>query len=176
MDVIAAARDLRLGDWAIGAGFVRNLVWDHLHGRAETTPLNDVDVLYFDAADTGSAAETRAEHALGTMLPGCPWSVRNQARMHLRNGDRPYRDTRDAMAQWLETATAIAVRQEPDGHLRLLAPFGTADLFALRIVPTAAGRRRSGALTARLQAKDWPGNWPRLVTDIRRDAGSSPRR
>lgn len=176
MQVIAAARRLDLPDWAVGAGFVRNLVWDHLHDRAVPTPLNDVDVLCFDAGDTGRAVEARAERALRAALPDCPWSVRNQARMHLGNGDRPYRDTGDAMTHWLETATAIAVRQEPDGRLGLLAPFGTADLFALRIVPTPAGRRRPDALATRLHAKGWPRTWPRLVTEIRRDAGSSPRR
>lgn len=176
MAVIAAARRLDLPDWGVGAGFVRNLVWDHLHGRAAPTPLNDVDLLYFDTSDTGRAAEARAERALRAALPDCPWSVRNQARMHLGNGDRPYRDTGDAMAHWLETATAVAVRQEPGGRLSLLAPCGTADLFALRIVPTPAGRRRAAAFETRLRAKDWPGTWPKLVTEIRGDAGSSPRR
>ncbi|ELI1836849.1 nucleotidyltransferase family protein, partial [Vibrio alginolyticus] len=31
----------------IAAGFVRNLVWDALHGFDVATPLNDADVIYF---------------------------------------------------------------------------------------------------------------------------------
>jgi hypothetical protein len=45
VEVLEFARDLNLPDWAIGAGFVRNAVWDHLHGYEFATPLNDIDVL-----------------------------------------------------------------------------------------------------------------------------------
>ena len=34
MQALAAARDLGLASWCIGAGAVRNRVWDHLHGHA----------------------------------------------------------------------------------------------------------------------------------------------
>lgn len=32
----------------IAAGFVRNLVWDALHDFKSPSPLNDIDVIYFD--------------------------------------------------------------------------------------------------------------------------------
>ena len=48
IETLAAVRDLALPDGWIAAGFVRNRIWDHLHGYAEPTPLNDIDVVYFD--------------------------------------------------------------------------------------------------------------------------------
>ena len=45
MKQLRAARSLGLPDWCIAAGFVRNRVWDHLHGIAPPTPLADIDVL-----------------------------------------------------------------------------------------------------------------------------------
>ena len=45
-------RSLALPDCWIGAGFVRNAVWDHLHGRALSPLTGDVDVLWFDATCT----------------------------------------------------------------------------------------------------------------------------
>ena len=46
MAALRAARALDLPSWAIGAGVVRNEVWDHLHGYKQATPMQDVDVVY----------------------------------------------------------------------------------------------------------------------------------
>ena len=43
--------ELELPDGWIGAGFVRNAVWDRLHDRP-MTPLSDIDVLYCDPERT----------------------------------------------------------------------------------------------------------------------------
>lgn len=45
-EALGHVSELSLPQCYIAAGFVRNLVWDSLHGLA--TPLNDVDVIYFD--------------------------------------------------------------------------------------------------------------------------------
>ncbi|MDF1733552.1 MAG: nucleotidyltransferase family protein [Minwuia sp.] len=176
MEVIAAARDLHLQDWAIGAGFVRNLVWDHLHGRPDPTPLNDIDVLFFDPDDPSRGREDRLQTRLSDAMPGVPWSVRNQARMHVGNGDPPYRSTLHAMSCWLETATAVGVRQSAEGELDLLAPFGTADLFALRVVPTAAGLRKRQTYLSRVRSKGWLETWPRLELVVTNDGAASLRK
>lgn len=50
------------------------------------------------------ASDARRMHVLGLVRAlGLP--VKNQARMHLRNGDRPYQSATDAMRYWPETAT-----------------------------------------------------------------------
>ncbi|HSG90868.1 MAG TPA: nucleotidyltransferase family protein, partial [Pseudomonadales bacterium] len=132
MAVLRAVRRLRLPDAAVGAGFVRSAVWDGAHGFEVPTPLDDVDVLYFDARNRSRSQEACIEKALSRRLPGVPFSVRNQARMHRRNGDAPYRGTADAMRFWLETATCVAVRLRRDGGLDVLAPCGLGDLLGLR--------------------------------------------
>ena len=43
MEMLRLARRLGLPDWAIGAGFVRSLVWDHLCGFERRMPLSDID-------------------------------------------------------------------------------------------------------------------------------------
>jgi hypothetical protein len=35
-----------LPDWFVGAGAIRNTVWDYLHGYTVPTPLADVDVAF----------------------------------------------------------------------------------------------------------------------------------
>ena len=105
MAQLRAARELALPDWCIAAGFVRNRVWDALHGVAPRREPHDVDVLFFDPADAGRAREADAEAYLGLKMPGTAWEVRNQARMHVAKGLPPHRDTAHAMTFWLETPT-----------------------------------------------------------------------
>lgn len=160
MTQLRRVRALGLHDWAIGAGFVRSLVWDRLSAKPTRMPIADVDVLYFDSASLSPDSERVLEARLAAEAPDIPWSVKNQARMHLRNADRPYRSTADALTGWLETPTCVAVRLEADDRLTIIAPFGLDDLFALRVAPTPAGRRKLDQYHARLAGKDWARHWP----------------
>jgi len=163
MEALAFVSALELPDCWIGAGFVRNAVWDALHGRETLTELDDIDVLYFDPGDIGRDREQEFEAVLIDTAPGFPWSVRNQARMHLRNGDAPYLSTVDAMRHWLETATGVAVRLNGAGGLDLVAAHGIDDLVDLVLRPTPQGFRRRDQYEARLRKKNWPAIWPRLT-------------
>ena len=51
MDELRVARQHQLLESWIGAGFVRSKVWETLHCFEEPTPLNDIDVLFFDPND-----------------------------------------------------------------------------------------------------------------------------
>jgi hypothetical protein len=101
--VLEAVAALDLPDCWIGAGFLRAPVWDFLHGFERPTPLDDIDVIYFDPAHREPQADQALEPRLEALAPGLPWSVRNQARMHERNGDQAYGSSADALGHWLET-------------------------------------------------------------------------
>jgi hypothetical protein len=161
MRTLTLAAALDLPDAWIGAGFLRNALWDALHDRPWSAGDGDVDLIYFDPDDLDPATEKAHEAALREAAPDIAWSVKNQARMHLRNNDPPYRDTSDAMAHWLETCTAVAVRLQ-GGAVELLAPCGFEDLLALRVRPTPAGLRKPQAFKARVREKNWLRRWPRL--------------
>lgn len=160
---LAAVRSLALPDWCIAAGFVRNRVWDHLHGIRPPRPPSDIDVLYFAADDPSPTREVEHETRLAALLPGLPWQVRNQARMHAWKGLPPHRGTAHAMTFWLETVTAVGLRLEPDDRLTVIAPLGVDDLLALRCRPTAYGRTRRDEYEARVLAKRWRDLWPRVT-------------
>jgi len=160
--LLQAARSIGLPDGAIGAGFVRQPIWDCLHGYQTTDKFADIDVLYFNPTDLTPESELRIEQELGRRMPGVPWEVTNQARMHVHNDDPAYRDTEDAIAHWLETPTALAVRLAPRSTADLIAPFGFVDLLAIQIKPTPAGIRRRDAYRKRLRQKDWHQRWPKV--------------
>jgi uncharacterized protein len=161
INMLEAVADLGLPDAWIAAGAVRNVAWDRLHDYAQSTPLTDVDVIWFDATRIGRGIETELEHRLAQRVPGVNWSVKNQARMHRRNGDPPYRDCFDAMRAWPETATGIAARLDPRGAIELYAAFGFDDLLSLRLRPTPRFAANP-AFRARVESKRWLAIWPRL--------------
>ncbi|STV71571.1 Uncharacterized protein conserved in bacteria [Klebsiella michiganensis] len=128
--------------------------WDHLHGYGQRPVSGDVDVVWFDAK-SGSAADDRAlEERLSQQSSAFNWSVKNQARMHQRNGNKPYHSTENALLYWPETATAIAVRMGRSGLIEVIAPYGLDDLFALRLRPTRYLRSISWLFSASASRKN----------------------
>ena len=162
MKQLRAVRALALPDWCIAAGFVRNRVWDHLHGITPARQPVDIDVLYFDAADLSKDHEIEHEKRLDGLLPSLPWQVRNQARMHVPKNLPPHRDTSDAMTYWLETVTAVGVRLEADDSLTVVAPLGTEDLLGLCCRPTVFGHTQRDDYEKRIASKRWRELWPKV--------------
>ena len=162
MEQLRVVRSLALPDWCIAAGFVRNRVWDHLHGIAPARLPVDIDVLYYDAADITKQREAEFEARLGELMPGLPWQVRNQARMHVWKNLPQHRDTADSMIYWLESVTGIGVRLEADDRLTVVAPLGTDDLLNLRCRPTEFGRKQRSEYDERIASKRWRELWPKV--------------
>ncbi|AKU93473.1 hypothetical protein AKJ09_00137 [Labilithrix luteola] len=176
MACLRAVRELALPDAWIGAGFVRNAVWDAMVSRTSDPTQHDVDVLFFDPSWSAlpvAEAEQRErilEARLTELVPALAgqWSVTNQARMAGYNGDEPYRNTEHAISHWAETATAIALRLDTNDEMQLIAPHGLADLFAHVVRRSPAFANKHEAWAARLAAKRWLERWPtiRIVDDV----------
>lgn len=64
MQALSIARELGLHQWCLAAGFVRNLVWDQLHGHRTPTPLNDIDLVYFDKQNISEQHDLQLEAQL----------------------------------------------------------------------------------------------------------------
>ena len=163
MGVLHIVADLGLPDWWIGAGFVRNAVWDHFHGRP-MTPLNDIDVIYFDPENRSEEYDENLVTELEIRGPKKPWSVKNQARMHEKQGHQPYSSSTDAMKHWTETATAVGVRLGANKQLDVTAPYGLDDLMDLIVRPTAT--EYTELVRARAQDKRWLKIWPNLRLEL----------
>jgi len=162
IQVLKTVAQINLPDCWVGAGFVRNFVWDVLHGYSSHTPLADIDVVYYDPNDISKKIEKYWERQLLKMSPDEPWSVKNQARMASDYGDRPYQNTEDGLKHWTEKTTAIGVRLSKQGGYEILAPFGLTDLFELKVNPTAHALTRPDVYNQRLAKKKWQKTWPLL--------------
>ncbi|MDQ7733552.1 nucleotidyltransferase family protein [Halomonas sp. SpR1] len=163
MEALTIAAALKLPDWCLAAGFVRNLVWDKLHDFSSSTPLNDIDLIYFDQQDMSESRDWEIEGELRGASK-LPWSVKNQARMHERNMDCPYTSTEDAMSFWVEVETAVGASLADDGEVIIVAPFGVKPLFDYTITLNPKRPKRAD-FEARIYSKRWLQTWPKLVVN-----------
>ncbi|MFB9216391.1 nucleotidyltransferase family protein [Vibrio sinaloensis] len=161
MRALHLVAELNLPQAWIAAGFVRNLVWDALHSKPGSTPLNDIDVVYFDASEPCANAYLTYENKLKEQMPEFNWQVRNQARMHQRNNDPAYLDVFNAMSYWPEKETAVAVRLNPHKQIECEAVFGFESLFALRVSHNP--KRSKAVFLERVNSKTWLNQWPKLT-------------
>lgn len=162
MDVLHAAAHLNLPDWWIGAGFLRNKVWDAMEGNA-SKPSKDVDLVYFNAADVRPESDWKYDEQLKDAYPFAEWEVRNQARMHYVNDFDPYTSTADGITHWVETATCVAVKLQND-KLQFLFCHGLTDLLGLiaRPSPCIKGPDLLKLFHNRVEQKQWQKRWPHL--------------
>lgn len=152
---------LKLSNWCIAAGYVRNYVWDYLHGYQDRTPLNDVDILYYDPNDLREETETYYEFQLVNQYGTYNWSVKNQARMHTKNQDIPYDSVAEAMKRWPEVVTAVGVTLDSDMNIEIIAPHGLEDLFGM-IIRKSPFFKDEEYYLKRVREKNWLEIWPRL--------------
>ncbi len=159
IEILTAAKNLNLQNWHIGAGFVRNLVWDKLHGF-NTTQSNDIDLIYYDEDESSAELNLYYEDKLKAVMRG-NWSVKNQARMHIRNNHQPYLNISDAISYWPEIETAVAVKYNENNVLEFVAPFGLEHLFSYTITRNSKNCDPD-IFNTRVKNKGWLSTWPKL--------------
>jgi len=170
MRVLTVARRLCLPDWLVFSGAVYQPVLNHLTGRPLDYGIKDYDLAYFDASDLSYEAEDAVIRRVSDAFDEPVRSmvqVRNQARVHLwfetKFGEQypPLSCTAEALERFASATFAVGVRLEADDRLHIVAPFGLADLFALRLVPNFY-RKTVGFARA---SADVRRRWPEVVIE-----------
>lgn len=166
MTILKTIRSLKLQDWALGAGVLRDIVWSHLH-QFEIPRFKDIDVVYFDLS-ADKKMDDEIENILINKIPQYPWDVKNQAFVHewyaAKFGFevRPLESLTDAISTWPETATCIGISLTENDEIRIHAPHGLDDLFEIKLrwnqtrVPIEEFWRR-------LESKNMINKWPRIT-------------
>lgn len=166
MDTLRAAESLNLPDWWIGAGFLRNKVWDAIEGNT-SMPARDVDLVYFDPTDVRPETDWAYDAYMREHFPFAEWQVRNQARMHYKNDFAPFMSTADGISHWVETATCTAVKLN-EGKLMFLMCHGIDDLISLTARPVKAFRSPDTIqiFYDRIESKHWRERWPSIKIEV----------
>ena len=165
---LVAVRGLHLSSWCIGAGAVRNLVWDALHGFHTPSALSDIDVARFDAADLSAQADAQMQRRLTDAHPLVPWEVTNQAAVHtwfeaaFGYAVSPLVSLEDAVASWPEFATSVGLTLRDDDSIDVIAPYGLDDLFAM-VVRRNPARVSVDTFRKRIEQKQYRKRWPRVT-------------
>lgn len=168
MNVLRAAEKLDLPDWWIGAGFLRDKIWDYIENN-DSQPTRDVDLVYFNPDDVKPETDWAYDETMKSHYPFAEWEVRNQARMHYVSDSRPFSSTEDGISHWVETATCIAVKLE-NGALKYIFSYGTDDLFGLiaRPIPFFNTKEKIKTFYDRVEKKRWKDKWPdlKVIADV----------
>ncbi len=166
MQALGTVRSLGLPEWCIGAGALRTIVWDAVHGYPITSTLRDIDVAYFDIRDISQARDDGYAVRLRRLEPNLPWEVTNQAGVHDWFADifghvvPPLRSLDEAVASWPETATSVAVRLNSDDTISVIAPLGLEDLFDV-VIRRNPARVSVATYRQRIRDKRYHERWPR---------------
>lgn len=103
---------------------------------------------------------------LKQISPNEPWSVKNQARMHVLNGSKPYKSAVDGIAHFPEIPTAIGVKLS-NGLLEIAAPYGLRHLGAGIVEPTPFFVENNYEIyRQRMHLKQWHLLWPKLEINL----------
>lgn len=170
MSALVAVRSLGLSSWCIGAGAVRSLVWDALHGFDKPSEIEDVDVVYFDGAARGAEQDAYLEGRLRSLLPALRWEVTNQATVHhwfaedLGQRVPPLGSLEEGVATWPEFATCVGVNLDGEESIGVVAPHGLDDLFGLRVRHNPL-RASAATYRQRVASKRFGERWPLLLID-----------
>lgn len=165
MDILKSAKALNLPDWWVCAGFVRSKIWDTLHNFRERTLISDIDVIYFDRSRIDEFEEKKLEEMLKILMPNTPWSVKNEARMHIKSKMPPYSSSVDAISKFPETATALGIKLDEKDNVILTAPCGIEDVVNLVVKPTpyfTKTQERVEIYEDRISKKNWQSIWNKL--------------
>ncbi|MBD9404376.1 nucleotidyltransferase family protein [Acidovorax sp. ACV02] len=170
MAALVAVRSLGLSSWCIGAGAVRSLVWDALHGFDAPSKLQDVDVVHFTSEAAGPVSDADLERRLRTLMPAVQWEVTNQATVHhwfarsLGQVVPALASLEEGVATWPEFATCVGVYLNEDESIGVVAPHGLGDLFGLRVRHNPL-RASFAVFRQRVESKRFSERWPLLSID-----------
>ena len=167
MAALGAVRSLGLSSWCIGAGAVRSLVWDSLHGYKRPSDLADVDVVYFDDSASAKGQDAELELRLASIIPSVRWEVTNQATVHHWFAEQlgievpAIRSLEEGVSTWPEFATCVGVNLDEEEAIGIVAPHGLDDLFGL-LVRHNPLRVSVATYQQRIQSKRFGERWPLL--------------
>lgn len=166
MEMLDTVRSLKLASWCIGAGAVRSLVWNRLHGFAAPSHYDDVDVVYYDRV-AGPTQDDELLRRLLSLKPSVRWEVTNQASIHHWFLTRysevvpPLCSLAEGIATWPEYATCVGVTLSSENSIKVIAPYGLEDLFQLRVRHNPI-RASAAVFNERVTSKRFSERWPML--------------
>lgn len=161
MSVLRKAKSLNLPDWVIGAGFVRNKVWDYLHGFNKLqVDTRDIDLIYFDPNGNDEDEDDELSKKVSAETDMI-WEIVNIIYSHKWDNIPPHKSVEQVLAHWPETASTVGITIR-NSELKLIAPYGIEDLVNLIIRHSPNDEAGVELVKERMEQKQWLIKWPKL--------------
>lgn len=161
--ILKTLRFIESEDLMLTGGYLRNIIWNSLHSYSEDYELEDCDIVFFNKGKLSKKYEKSIRDRLYYLSPDINWSVKNQARMHLRNNHNPYMNIFDALTAFPETCSAIAI----DKQWNIVSPYGLNDLYNLQVIPTTFCLvNEIDVYYRRKRIKGWFEKWNLLKSEV----------
>lgn len=144
MNILNYISDLNLPNFYIAAGSIFQTIWNYYDNKHLNFGIKDIDIIYYDSVNMSKeyeqALEDRIVMHFRKLNMKYKFDIHNEARMHLwkkanENKDiDQYKNSEDAIAQWIATVHAVAITKEND-DIKVYAPYGLSDIFSRTIRP-----------------------------------------
>lgn len=166
--ILDRASHLGLSEWWLTAGAVFQNVWNAVENRAPGYGIKDYDVFYFDS-DLSWEAEDDVISKAAKLFEDIDASieVRNEARVRLWYEEKfgttavPFTSAADAIDAFASTTCSVGITRDENG-LRVYAPYGLTDVFAMHMRPH---RRLAPRSVYETKIRQYSERWPSLSHD-----------
>jgi uncharacterized protein len=160
-EALALAIKLNLQNWCIVGGIIRDVVWSSMALLDPKGVIHDIDLIYLDPSDISEKRDIEIEHSLPD-VQGINWSVKNQSRMHIKNGDYAYISIQEALYCFPDTISSISISRAQNCEWVISSCFGYEDLCnkIFRPTPHFMKTHSFDEYMRRIYSKRWLEKWP----------------
>jgi hypothetical protein len=160
--IIAILHQIDNENLFLTGGSLRNIIWNKLHNFKENFQLEDCDIIFYNNLNTSKQYEIELNNMLKNVCSDINWSVKNQARMHIKNKHTQYNGIFDALSLFPDTSSAIAI----DKNYNIVAPFDFIDILNLTLKPTDYCKKNEFQIFEnRITSKKWLTYWDKLYSE-----------
>lgn len=168
-EILEKSESLNIPQWAVGAGFLQQSLWNVFHERPLLENIKDVDWVYYNPNDLSEQSENLVSEKVRETFGHIPlkFDVKNQARVHLWYEKKfgytipPYCNLEHAITTWPTTATTVALYQV-EGEIKWIAPFGFKDLVTMQIRPNKVQITKE---IYEAKVTRWKKHWNKMIAE-----------
>ena len=138
--LMATLNDSRLQNWHLSAGFIQQIVFNHLHGYNLHQNVKDIDVVYYSLERDPEYENSLISTLKGSLSTDLEIDLKNEAFVDEWYEEKfghsigQYSSVYDAIDSFPTTTTAIGITMK-DEEYKVYSTFGFDDLFNLILRP-----------------------------------------
>lgn len=150
METLNACEKYGLRNFYLAGGAITQLLWNSLLNRPQLDKIKDFDIIYFSSAEGKNDFKSHQVNIQNLVQHKIQLDIVNQAFVHQWYGKKfgneiePFTKTEDGIQTWLP---AFAIGITKIQALKIYAPYGLDDAFAMTVRPNKLTMSKANYLT-----------------------------